>query len=162
MKSSKKPYKKNNQMLQNYKRSIKKSNVESEDTVMNDIINLESSDIPSEMKTDEMPVQGKSFNLKLRDWFVQNWIGVILIGAILLLLQWGVDAKVNISEIKTRLEYIDASIEKLDDSYSRKQEVKLEMENIKELINNNHGNFEEINGRLNKIEGIISNSIDLQ
>ena len=74
------------------------------------------------------------------------------------MLQWGIEAKINFSEVRTRLEYIDIAIDKLDDNYARKEEVKSEIENVKILVNNNnYSDLKEIKDKLSKLENIINN-----
>lgn len=156
-KKKSRPYKKTNEMVLKYKQNLKKPNVGMEDTINNSISNLECSDIPSEVKLDNIPVQGKSIWLKITDWFKENWISTLLIGSIIVLFEWGIDTKVNMTEIKTRLEYINEIVINLDDSYSRKEEVKIEIENIKSLIDaNGYKNVNDIKERVDKLEKLVN------
>lgn len=150
------PYKKTNEMVSRYKQELKNPKIELEDTTNNNMMNLESSDIPSEIKTEDIPIQKKGIILQTKDWFKQNWIGAILFASIVLLFQWGIETKVSIAEIKIKLEHINEIVTKLDDSYVRKEEVKIEIENIKSLINaNGYKDLNDIKYRVNELEKII-------
>ena len=150
------PYKKTNKMVLSYKQNVKNAKNELEDTTNNMMMNLESSYIPSEIKAEDIPIEKKGILLQIKDWIKDNWIPSILIASIFLLFQWGIEVKIDIAEIKTKLEYINEIVTKLDDSYSRKEEIKIEIENIKNLINTNgYKEISDIKQRINELERII-------
>lgn len=159
MKGRKQPYKKTSEMVANYRQAIKNPNIESEDTTNNMITNLEGSDTPSDFELEDIPVQKKSIWYKIQDWLRENWIGTIFIAAVLLLFQWGITAKEDIREIRTRIEYIDKAVENLDETYSRKDEIKIEIENIKKELNDGvYKNLDDLDKQIKNLE----NELDKQ
>ena len=156
-KNHRQPYKKNSRMVNTYRQMIKNPNIELDDTTDNNMMNLESSDIPSEIKSENILIEKKGFMLEFTDWIKKNYIGTILIAIIALLLQRGIDAKINITEINVKLGHIEEIVTKLDDSYARKEEVRIEIDNIKSLINaNGYKDLNDIKRKVNELENKLN------
>lgn len=158
------PYKKNKQMLDKYKNSLKKRTPRYDDTAyVENLINLESSDEVGENINENIPKSKTPLKYMIAMWWkncnkVEVVINLIFAPIIVAFLGWIYSTNMELIEINMKIDNIQNSIQTLEINYATKTELNLQIDNIKENMKSSKWNndYDEINIKLDKIKDILN------